>query len=229
MMATILLIDKDMNLRTTLHEAIFGDSHFLVHASNMDETVHQINTMQPDLVIVGALGTSADRVDICTRLRGMDSLAMTPILFLLNTMTAQEVARTLDAGGDDCIGKPIVARELAARVRALLRRRSRAMRQSQLVLDRANERVALNNRTLNLTPTEFALLDTLCQHPGEHLSTADLLERVWHYPPGMGDPALVRNHVRNLRRKLEVDPDHPRIVTSMHGRGYIINVEIWRP
>lgn len=228
MMATILLIDKDTALRNTLHEAVFGDSHILVHAANMDETVRQIDSARPDLVIVGSMATTADRVDVCQRLRSMDSLIATPILFLLNTLTAQEVARTLDAGGDDCIGKPIVARELAARVRALLRRRSRAMRRAQLILDSATEQASLNSRPLNLTPTEYALLDVLCQRPGEHISTADLLSRVWHYPPGMGDPALVRNHVRNLRRKLELDADHPRIVTSMHGRGYAINVEIWR-
>jgi DNA-binding response OmpR family regulator len=66
----------------------------------------------------------------------------------------------------------------------------------------------------------------LCLVPGEHYSTSALLEHVWHYPSGKGDSALVRNHVRNLRRKLEDDPDRPRIVQCLQGRGYTINAEV---
>jgi DNA-binding response OmpR family regulator len=86
----------------------------------------------------------------------------------------------------------------------------------------------VRGRKIDLTPTEYELLVALCQNPGEHMDATRLLEQVWHYPPGDGDPALVRNHVRNLRRKLEHDPDRPRIVTSAHGRGYAVSIGIER-
>jgi DNA-binding response OmpR family regulator len=86
----------------------------------------------------------------------------------------------------------------------------------------------LNGATLALTPTEYALLDVLCSIPGSYLTAEDLLEQVWNYAPGKGDPALVRNHIRNLRRKMERDPDRPRIVASAHGRGYTIGIDFQR-
>ena len=93
----------------------------------------------------------------------------------------------------------------------------------------SNERaIKLHGRPVELTPTEFDLLEVLSQQPGEYLTATELLQLVWHYPPGSGDPALVRNHVRNLRRKLENDPDRPRVVTSAHGRGYTLSVDAQR-
>ncbi len=160
------------------------------------------------------------------QVRAVPGLATVPILCVVNASSAQDVAQVLDSGGDDCLRKPFVVRELAARVRALLRRKARPA--APLVLDPLNKAVQVHGRSVDLTPTEFDLLDALCQAQGEHLSASDLLEQVWNYPPGVGDPALVRNHVRNLRRKLERDPNRPRIVTSAHGRGYTVAIDILR-
>ena len=70
------------------------------------------------------------------------------------------------------------------------------------------------------------MLDYLCKHPADLHTANDLLEKLWNYPPGGGDTALVRNHIRNLRRKIETNPDYPEIVVSLHGRGYTINAQV---
>jgi DNA-binding response OmpR family regulator len=161
-------------------------------------------------------------------LRITSSAAWTPILVLVSSKTAQEVAELLDAGADDCLRKPLAPRELAARVRALLRRTIRPRHDALITLNSNEKTVHVGGRLIELTSTEFELLDALCQNPGEHIATSTLLEQVWHYPPGAGDPALVRNHVRNLRRKLENDPDRPRVITCFQGRGYSVSARIQR-
>lgn len=79
---------------------------------------------------------------------------------------------------------------------------------------------------MSLTRVEFDLLVYLCKQPHKLHSTEDLLVNVWHYPNGVGDAALVRNHVHNLRQKLELDPDRPTIIQSRHGRGYVVKAHI---
>ncbi len=84
----------------------------------------------------------------------------------------------------------------------------------------------MNDELVSLTPVEFDLLNYLCQTPNEWHTTQTLLADVWDYPEDVGDAALVRNHIRNLRRKLESNPDRPSIILSRHRRGYIIRARV---
>ena len=141
-----------------------------------------------------------------------------------------EIATVLDAGADLFMSKPIVVPELVARVRALLRRKGPDTvwdMQAILEID-ANQRVVRINdeRSVQLTPVEFELLSFLIESDEEYHSARELLGLVWNYPEGSGDTALVRNHIRNLRSKLEDDPERPRIVESMPKRGYRINAQV---
>jgi DNA-binding response OmpR family regulator len=86
--------------------------------------------------------------------------------------------------------------------------------------------VYVNDRCVELTQVEFDLLMFLCGAPNQLHSTQSLLSDVWQYPNGAGDTALVRNHIRNLRRKIEEDPDHPSIIQSRHGRGYAVRAAV---
>ncbi len=227
-MASILFIHKDVAIREIVHNALSYEAHTLTYADDFAAALKSISPAAyctpPDLVIIDSPGIQI--LDMCRKLRNIASLECAQILVLTEPKTAQEIAQILDAGGDDCLRKPFSPRELAARARALVRRTNRLLPKAELVINRREKTVRVRDRAVDLTPTEYDLLDVLCQNPGEHIPTAALLERVWQYPPGTGDPALVRNHVRNLRRKLESDPDHPRIVTCFQGRGYTISADI---
>jgi DNA-binding response OmpR family regulator len=97
-----------------------------------------------------------------------------------------------------------------------------------LTIDSTLRTITLNQRAVSLTAIEFDLLDYLSRHHDRYHTALDLLASVWDYPPGAGDTALVRNHIHNLRHKLENDPDRPRIILSLHGRGYRLNAEVLR-
>ncbi len=227
-MASILAITNDLTLLRSIQQALADDHHALRSADSLDNLAEKVRETLPDLVLVDqpAVPPCPDCSMLAQQVRAIPTLAHIPILCLVNTTNAQDIAQVLDSGGDDCLRKPFVIREMAARIRALLRRKTPVA--APLVLDPLRKSVQVHGQAVDLTPTEYDLLVALCQTPGEHLSASDLLEQVWNYPPGVGDPALVRNHVRNLRRKLERDPNRPRIVTSAHGRGYTVAIDILR-
>ncbi|CAG1008743.1 Response regulator MprA [Anaerolineae bacterium] len=218
--ANILIISRDQTLGENISRALESiPSHHLTTVNEVDHAGRL--PLRPDLTILD-LNNSATA---CQKLRNIPGFNRVPILCLVGG--SHEVVTALDAGGDDCVRKPIIARELAARVRALLRRINREDGIT-LFLEVTSRQARLVGKPLDLTPTEFDLLDMLCQNPGVYLNASDLLQKVWSYPPGTGDPALVRNHIRNLRRKIERDPERPRIITSAHGRGYTISADFVR-
>jgi DNA-binding response OmpR family regulator len=117
-----------------------------------------------------------------------------------------------------------VGRELLARVRALMRWNPahEAANLPQLRLDLNQKTVFIQQRRIRLTPVEFDLLKFLCDNRPQFFTAVDLLRMLWKYPPQTGDTALVRNHIRNLRCKLESDPERPHVLISQYGRGYSI-------
>lgn len=223
-MAKLLLMHDPALHCDAVENVAAQDGHLLHHASSLEEVERSTYRNLPDLVIVdnSIAGTQAEQ--ICKALRNLSRLERVPILALVNP--TQPVAPLLDLGCDECMRTPVIDRELGARIRALLRRQSHSTPRAMLMLDYHQKRASLQGRMLELTPTEFDLLAALCHDPRQFLSPAQLLEQVWDYAPGRGDPALVRNHIRNLRRKLEANPDHPQVIVCLQGRGYTVSAEI---
>lgn len=226
--STILAVGSDADARLMVNLALRGEGHHVIEADSPEVALTLSQQYRPDVILLDITLTDMSGFDLCTRLRRLPCTDQTPILFISAYQSAQSVAQALDCGGDDYLRKPFAARELTARVRALLRRNRRRQFEDgvTLQLDAINHTVTISKQSVLLTPTEFQLLEFLCHNIGENHSANDLLEKVWNYPPGSGDTALVRNHIRNLRRKIEVDPDHPSIILSLHGRGYMVRAAV---
>jgi DNA-binding response OmpR family regulator len=225
----VLAVENDSNRRATLCSELRREGFHIIEAEDAQTALQLARVHHPDIIIL-ALGLSdMSGFELCTRLRRLPFVDCTPILFVSENANAMSAAEALECGADDYLRRPFATRELNARVRALLRRsprRSRTGPATTVFIDADRQTVWINSRDVELTPTEFGLLDYLCRRASDLHTANDLLEKLWNYPPGGGDTALVRNHIRNLRRKIEENPDYPEIIVSLHGRGYTVNAPV---
>ena len=188
------------------------------------DTMRQLEDFGPDLILLDVMLPETDGFDLCRQIRKHATLARTPILFL--TARSEEVDRVLglELGGDDYVTKPFSIRELIARVKAHLRRGESPVEEPKpnsgpFELDRGAHRVFLNSKELELTSTEFKLLDFFLSHPGKAYSRDALLNEVWgeqHFVT----PRTVDVHIRRLREQIEEKPDDPKYLVTVRGFGY---------
>lgn len=226
---TILTVHGDSAARKVIGRTLAREGHAIIEAADGQAAIRLVRVHRPDIIILDTALPDVNSLELCTYLRTLPHVTHTPILFISERTGALYVAQALDSGGDDYLRLPFTSRELKARVRALLRRaerRGRRMALPALRLDASTHSAQIDDRNVQLTVTEYRLLAYLCQSPLRHHSAHDLLQVLWGYPPKRGDTALVRNHIRNLRRKIESDPEHPRLLVSLHGRGYLINADL---
>jgi phosphate regulon transcriptional regulator PhoB len=183
-----------------------------------------LEAWKPDLIVLDVMLPGDDGFELCRQIRQSSTLGRTPVLFL--TARSDEVDRVLglEIGGDDYMTKPFSPRELVARVKAHLRRGGReeenpAVEVGPFRLDRAAHRVFLRGRELELTSTEFKLLEFFLAHAGRAYSREQLLEEVWGQQRFV-TPRTVDVHVRRLREQIEEVADAPRFLTTVRGFGY---------
>lgn len=228
-MSTILAVDDDRDVRATIGRALRREGHDVIEASDATAAITLASEYRPDLIILDITLADMNGLELCAQLRRMPYVNRIPILFLSVHQSAHHVAQALELGGDDYLRKPFMIRELNARVRALLRRapERNGTTNTHIRLESEHNRAIINGQSIDLTPTEYNLLTVLGTYPGQFHTAEELLQRVWGYQPGRGDTALVRNHVRNLRRKIESDPDHPGLIRSLHGRGYSLDANVF--
>lgn len=218
--ARILVVEDDPPIRHAL-EAVLRSEGYEVKAEADGRQVSKVaEDFTPDLAILDVrLPTGPGGFSICRRLRDGGDV---PIMFLTAAGSIDERVEGFAAGGDDYLIKPYEARELLARVEALLRRSGRlrpaVLRVGDLVIDTEAETVSYAGTTLALTPTEYRLLLALAQHRGQVLSKVQLLTRVW--AADFFDTNLVQVHVSSLRRKLEAVG--PRIIHTVRATGYVL-------
>lgn len=223
-MYEILVIDDDVQILDIVEVILKREGYRVLRAASAPEAFKLLSTTTPDLFVIDAVLPDVDGVVLCKRLREMSHTATIPIIFLTGQTTPYGVVEALNSGGDDYVRKPFAPRELAARVRALIRRSVQYMEADvpTVRIVPRQFRVFVGDREVSLTRVEFDLLRFLCETPYRLYTAEQLLASVWQYPDGVGDAALVRNHIHNLRRKIENDPERPMILQSRHGRGYVV-------
>jgi DNA-binding response OmpR family regulator len=222
-MTTLLTVYDNPHYLPKLNEPLEQEGYAVAAVTQLEQIANRVREVEPMLVVFHVDLETHDSRRLCALIHSVGHII--PILFVVPLyFSAQQVASILDAGADDVLKRPFAPSELKARVRALLRRSKKRELDEivRLQLDPRTHIVQVNQREVELTPVEFELLNFLCKTRPHFHTAPDLLQRLWDYPPQGGDTALVRNHIRNLRLKLESDPDRPRVLVSQYGRGYSV-------
>ncbi|HEX9755723.1 MAG TPA: response regulator transcription factor [Gemmatimonadales bacterium] len=222
----LLVVEDDEKAARFLRQGLEEEGHAVDVAVDGEEGFRLASSVTYDVIILDIMLPGRDGFEVTAALRA--SGRATPILAVTARDTSADVVRGLDAGADDYITKPFDFDELVARVRALGRRTGPATAQSglrvgDLELDRVRRIARRGERTIELAPREFRLLEHLALHAGQVQTRAGLLEMVWDitFDPGTN---VVDAHVSNLRKKLE-EGGAPRIVHTVRGSGYVLRVD----
>lgn len=226
MSTKILLVDDD-ELLCKSFQLILSDMGFDVDiALTGVEGLKKAYNLQPDVILLDVMMPDMDGWETCQRFKEMCDV---PIIMLTAIDSQDNVIKGLDLGADDYIVKTVTAEELGARIRAVMRRASRANIASgkqkpiitldDLVIDFDKHEVTVKNERVDLSPTEFKLLSVLARHKGRVLPHDFLLTQVWG-PEYIGEIDYLRLYISYLRRKLEADPSNPTLIYNEWGVGY---------
>jgi DNA-binding response OmpR family regulator len=217
----ILIVEDDVGIRTLTRMALEEEGYDVTEADSAEEGMDSFASRPTDLALVDLMLPGVSGFDLCRSLRQSSDV---PIVIITARSDTHDVVAGLEAGADDYLTKPFVAKELAARIRALLRRARASHDSGQVtfgdveILPDAGI-VRRGGHEISLTKTEFRLLCELAVNAGLVLSRDQLLERVWGYDY-LGDGRLVDAHIRRLRTKVERDPSNPELIVTVRGLGY---------
>ena len=222
MSKTILVVDDKANIRTLVREYLTEQGYRVIIADNGQNALYTARQEKPDLILLDIMMPEMDGFEFIRRFR-KESEA--PIILLTARLEESDKVVGLELGADDYITKPFGMRELAARIKTVLRRTektgqaSKVLRVADIILDQEDHFVKVANREVRLTPSEFDLLAILMSAPGRVFSRPDLLESI-QGNSFEGIARTIDQHVRNLRAKIEPDPTQPRYIETVFGVGY---------
>ena len=221
----ILVVDDERAVRDSLRRALELEGYDIELAADGSEALTRLTEngeSQPDAVILDVLMPGIDGLEVCRRLRRHGNRV--PVLMLTARDEVENRVGGLDAGADDYVTKPFALEELLARIRALLRRASESseelLRFADLDLDPGTREVRRGGERIELTRTEFALLELFMRNPRQVLTRSIIFERVWGYDFGFASNSL-DVYIGYLRRKTE-NGDRPRLIQTVRGVGYAL-------
>jgi len=217
----ILLVDDDPGIMAAVKQALVAHGYKMTTASDGEEALAAFEHDPPELILLDLVMPRCSGLEVCQRIREHSSI---PIIVLSIKGSEADIVSVLDLGADDYLVKPFRLEELLARVRAVLRRGTRAMSTRKVVcgeleIDTEERRVAVNGRNVVLTPTEYSVLAELANNVGRVMTTNLLVQRVWG-PQYSDATGYVKGVIRRLRVKLEQDPAHPRYIITEPYLGY---------
>lgn len=221
-MKKILLIDDDHTLIHLLSEFLRDESFDIYSAQNGSDGLRLAYDQQPDLILLDVMLPRMDGWEVCARLREMSNV---PIIMLTAKTTEADKLRGFRLGVDDYVTKPFSFAELVARIQAVLSRSSSSSSSTGYLihggvsLDTEKYQAYFEGKELDLTPTEYRLLEALVRRKGKVASEAELVQEVWGKYRSE-DTALVRRYILMLRKKIETDSSDPKHILTVRGFGY---------
>ncbi len=227
---TILIVDDDPKIRRLVRSYLEQAGFAVEGAEDGPGALQAIRRLHPDLVVLDLMLPGMDGLAITQQVRTDPQLSRTPILML--TARVEDVDRILglEMGADDYVTKPFNPREVVARVKAILRRTQeplassgqRPLQVGPLTLDPVAHEVRKDGHPVELTPSEYDILHLFMRHPGRAFTRSQIIDEGLGYEYA-GLERTVDSHIKNLRRKLEEDPRHPRLIETVFGVGYRLN------
>lgn len=222
MSETILVVDDQTNVRKLLRDYLGSQGYRVVTANDGQSALFTARYEHPDLVLLDVMMPGMDGYQFLSAFR---KESQTPVIIITAKEEETDAVLGLELGADDYVIKPFRMRELLARVRAALRRQGgppteqEFLRVGEILLDRGSHLVSVNEKTINLTPLEFDLLETLMRAPGRVFTRTELVDRLLE-SAFTGLESTLNVHMRNLRRKIEKNPSKPEYLETVFGVGY---------
>lgn len=219
---TILVVDDKSSVRRLLEEYLSGQGFHVVSAANGREAIYSARHVQPDLILLDIMMPEMDGYQFLQQYRKEKS---TPVIIITAREEETDAVLGLELGADDYVIKPFRMRELLARIRAVLRRSEPAeentpsLKVREVELNPASHTVTVNSAPVSLTPIEFDLLAILMRTPGKVFTRAELVERL-EESGFSGMERTLNVHIRNLRAKIEPQPQNPTYIETVFGVGY---------
>jgi len=221
---TVLVVDDEEAIAEAVRARLESEGYGVLVAFDGPQALELADRERPDLVVLDLMLPGMDGLEVC---RELQRERWVPVLMLTARTEEADKVAGFAVGADDYLIKPFSLRELAVRVRAILRRVERITQppaaepisRGGLSIDAARRRVAVDGAEIQLTPLEFEILLTLAREPGVVLTREQLMDRVWGYRDYAGG-RVVDSHVARIRRKLGEDGNEPRFIRTVHGVGY---------
>ena len=228
MPALIIAIEDEQPIREAIVAALETDGHRILTASDGAAGLELVMSELPDLVLLDLMLPKLGGMDVCEKIREHSEV---PIIMVTGMNTEDDKVAGLVQGADDYIAKPFLARELRARVEAVLRRSTHwsdgqedlLLEVGDLVVWPAAREVKLRGERIKLTPKEHDLIEHLARNANEVVPREELLRQVWGADEYI-DPRTLDVHIRWLREKLEDEPSNPRRLITLRGKGYVLGV-----
>jgi DNA-binding response OmpR family regulator len=224
----VLVVDDDSELREQIKRLFERDGHRVMAVADGRSAVDRASTSRFDIVLLDVgLGPGPDGYDVCRALRERRNVV--PIIMLTALDSEADAVLGLEAGADDYVTKPFGPAELRSRIRAVLRRAGpralgdQILQVGPIVLDRSRRSVSVRDRPVELTFSEFELLQAMMSRPGELFNRHELLRAIWG-DSAYRDPRGIDVHVRHLREKLETTPARPELLLTVRGVGYRLHI-----
>ena len=219
----VLIVEDELAMRTALADVLDAEGYRVITAVDGESGLARAVKERPDLILLDVMMPRLDGFAVCAELHRLGHRQ--PVLMLTAKGQVGDRVAGLDAGADDYLVKPFSTEELLARVRALLRRMQRDAKSPKQIalgattIDLTQMRAVREGRELHLTAKEFAMLRLLAEAEGEPVTRDQFLDLVWGYA-AFPTTRTVDTHIASLRAKLELDPEEPRWIKTVHGVGY---------